>query len=297
MLSGVRVLIVDDNRTNRRILEEMLKRWEMKPTVVEGGEEALTELLRAQAAATPYVLVLTDMHMPKMDGFRLIERIREHPELFTAAIMMLTSAGYRGDAVRCREMDVAAYLLKPIRQAELRKAIVRALGAREQRGPAPLITRYSVRDAREPAGTLRVLLVEDNPVNQMLVTRLLRKKGHLVEVAGNGHEALSALQKEGYDLVFMDVQMPEMDGLEATAAIREQERQRGEEHTLPIIALTAHAMKGDEDRCLAAGMNGYLSKPIRPEELDAILQKYLMSRMEAVSTDAAEKDDERHVVN
>ena len=160
-----------------------------------------------------------------------------------------------------------------------------------------MITRYSVRDAREPAGTLRVLLVEDNPVNQMLVTRLLRKKGHLVEVAGNGHEALSALQKEGYDLVFMDVQMPEMDGLEATAAIREQERQRGEEHTLPIIALTAHAMKGDEDRCLAAGMNGYLSKPIRPEELDAILQKYLMSRMEAVSTDAAEKDDERHVVN
>jgi len=296
MLSGVRVLIVDDNRTNRRILEEMLKRWEMKPTVVEGGEEALTELLRAQAAATPYVLVLTDMHMPKMDGFRLIERIREHPELFTAAIMMLTSAGHRGDAVRCREMDVAAYLLKPIRQAELRKAIVRALGAREQRGPAPLITRYSVRDAREPAGTLRVLLVEDNPVNQMLVTRLLRKKGHLVEVACNGHEALSALQKEGYDLVFMDVQMPEMDGLEATVAIREQERQRGQEHTLPIIALTAHAMKGDEDRCLAAGMNGYLSKPIRPEELDAILQKYLMSRIEAVSTDAAEKDDERHAV-
>ncbi|HET6842955.1 MAG TPA: response regulator [Candidatus Angelobacter sp.] len=296
MLSGVRVLIVDDNRTNRRILEEMLKRWEMKPTVAEGGEEALTELLRAQAAATPYVLVLTDMHMPKMDGFRLIERIREHPELFTAAIMMLTSAGHRGDAVRCREMDVAAYLLKPIRQAELRKAIVRALGAREHRGPAPLITRYSVRDAREPAGTLRVLLVEDNPVNQMLVTRLLRKKGHLVEVAGNGHEALSALQKEGYDLVFMDVQMPEMDGLEATAAIREQERQRGEEHTLPIIALTAHAMKGDQDRCLAAGMNGYLSKPIRPEELDAILQKYLLSRMDAVGTAAAGKDDERHAV-
>jgi signal transduction histidine kinase/DNA-binding response OmpR family regulator len=296
MLSGVRALIVDDNRTNRRILEEMLKRWEMKPTVVEGGEEALTELLRAQAAATPYVLVLTDMHMPQMDGFRLIERIREHPELFTAAIMMLTSVGHRGDAIRCREMDVAAYLLKPIRQAELRKAIVRALGARKQRGPVPLITRYSVRDAHEPAEALRVLVVEDNPVNQMLVTRLLRKKGHLVQVAGNGHEALSALQKEGYDLVFMDVQMPEMDGFEATAAIREQERQRGQEHTLPIIALTAHAMKGDQDRCLAAGMNGYLSKPIRPEELDAVLRKYLMSRMDAVSTAAAEKDDETHAV-
>jgi CheY-like chemotaxis protein len=298
MLNGMRVLIVDDNRTNRRILEELLKRWEMKPTVVAGGEEALAELVAARAAGEPYALVLTDMHMPKMDGFSLVEQIREHPEMFTATIMMLTSAGHRGDAARCHELGVAAYLLKPIRQAELREAIVRVLGDREQKGPTtPLITRYSLRDVRVPAGPLRILLAEDNLVNQMLATRLLRNRGYLVEVAGNGRDALSMLQKEGYDLVFMDVQMPEMDGLEATAVIREQERKSGEGYTVPIIALTAHAMKGDEERFLAAGMNGYLSKPIESDELDAILRKYLMPRAEAVSTDAAEKDDERHVVS
>jgi len=272
MLRGVRVLIVDDNRTNRRILEEMLKRWEMKPAVVEGGEEALEQLVGARAEGKPYALILTDMHMPKMDGFSLIERIREHPELLTATIMMLTSAGHRGDAARCQELGVVAYLLKPIRQSELRDAIVRALGASQQKGPIPLITRYSLRDAREPVASLRVLLVEDNPVNQILATRLLEKRGHRVVVTRNGSEALSVLKKECYDLVFMDMQMPEMDGLEATAAIREQERKRGEGRTLPIIALTAHAMKGDEDLCLTAGMDGYLSKPIQPQELDAVLQ-------------------------
>src|SRR6202040_816177 len=143
ILRGVKVLVVDDNRTNRRILDGMLRRWEMRPALVEGGEEALAELSSAREAGDPYGLVLTDMHMPKMDGFSLIERIRQRPELSTATIMMLTSAGHRGDADRCRELGVAAYLLKPIRQSELRESIAQVLGAREQSGAIPLVTRYS----------------------------------------------------------------------------------------------------------------------------------------------------------
>jgi len=243
LLVGVKVLVVDDNRTNRRILKGMLTRWGMLETSVEDGEEALAQLASAREQGAPFGLVLTDMHMPKMNGFTLIESIRKRPELATATIMMLTSAGHRGDAARCQELGVAAYLLKPIRQSELREAIARVLGAREQQGEIPLITRFSVHDARDPSMSLRVLLAEDNAVNQMLAVRLLEKRGHRVTVAGNGRQALEALAKESFDLVFMDVQMPEMDGMEATQAIREKERNSGL-HQL-IIALTAHAMKGD----------------------------------------------------
>ncbi len=227
ILRGVKVLIVDDNRTNRRILEGMLVRWEMKTASVEGGEEALVELEAAQRAGAAYPLVITDLLMPGMDGFHLVEKIRNRPELSTATIMMLTSAGTRGDSDRCRELGVAAYLMKPIRQSELREAIARVLGAREQEGAIPLITRYSLKDAREPGISLRILLAEDNAVNQRLAVRLLEKRGHRVELASNGREALTALEKESYDLVLMDVQMPEMDGLEATRApAREGEEER-----------------------------------------------------------------------
>jgi two-component system, sensor histidine kinase and response regulator len=277
LLRNVKVLVVDDNRTNLRILEGMLKRWEMKPTSVEGGEEALAQLSTARAAGEPFGLILTDMHMPNMDGFSLVENIRRRPELSTLTIMMLTSAGHRGDAARCQELGVAAYLLKPIRQSELREAIARVLGAKEQKGAIPLITRYSLQDARDPATSLCVLLAEDNAVNQRLTVRLLEKRGHRVVVAGNGREALEAMEKETFDLVLMDVQMPEMDGLAATLAIREKEK--GTSTHLVVVALTAHAMKGDRERCLAAGMDDYLSKPIRPPELDAILESYLARRM------------------
>src|ERR1700724_3734362 len=172
-LRGLKVLVVDDNRTNRRILEGMLRRWDMRPTSVEGGEEALTQLSTARAAAEPYALILTDMHMPGMDGFALVERIRERPELSTATIMMLTSAGHRGDAARCQALGVSAYLLKPIRQSELREAVARVLGAKEQKGAIPLITRYSLQDAGAPDSFLTVLLAEDNAVNRFLVVRLL----------------------------------------------------------------------------------------------------------------------------
>jgi signal transduction histidine kinase/CheY-like chemotaxis protein len=277
-LRAVKVLVVDDNRTNRRILEGMLKRWEMRATCVEGGDEALTELSLALESGEPYGLVLTDMHMPGMDGFALVEQIRHRPELSTATIMMLTSAGHRGDSARCQELEFSAYLLKPIRQSELREAVARVLGAKEQNGATPLITRYSLQDAREPAASLRVLIAEDNLVNQRLVTRLLEKRGHFVVVAGNGREALEALAKESFDLVFMDVQMPVMDGFEATAAIRKKEGGGGTH--LPVVAITAHAMKGDREKCLAGGMDGYLTKPIRPQELDELLGNCLTRRAE-----------------
>jgi signal transduction histidine kinase/DNA-binding response OmpR family regulator len=283
ILRGVRVLVVDDNRTNRRILEGMLARWEMRTTAVEGGQEALEQLSAARDSKEPYGLILTDMHMPKMDGFTLVENIRHRPELATATIMMITSAGHRGDAARCLELGVSAYLLKPIRQSELREAIARVLGAREQEGAIPLVTRFSLHDARDPAAYLHVLLAEDNAVNQRLAVRLLEKRGHRVAVAGNGREALAVLEKEKFDLIFMDVQMPEMDGLEATVAIREKERSTGVH--LPIIALTAHAMKGDREQCLAAGMDGYLTKPIRPQELDEILEGYQARRSAPAKTE------------
>ena len=271
ILRGVKVLVTDDNRTNRRILEGMLKRWEMNSTSVAAGEDALTALSSALEAEEPFRLVLTDMHMPKMDGFGLIERIRQNPKLSAAIIMMLTSAGHRGDALRCQDLGVSAYLLKPIRQSELREAIARVLGAQEQKGAIPLITRYSLADSVERTA-LRVLVAEDNAVNQRLASRMLEKRGHRVTLTANGLEAVEALANGHFDLVLMDIQMPEMDGFEATAAIRTREKRDGTH--VPIIALTANAMKGDRERCLAAGMDGYLSKPIVPRELDELLDKY-----------------------
>jgi PAS domain S-box-containing protein len=283
LLRGVKVLVVDDNRTNRRILDGMLVCWQMKPTSVEGGREALAELSAAREAGEPYRLILTDMHMPLMDGFALVEQIRNSPELSTATIMMLTSAGHRGDAARCQELGMSAYLLKPIRQSELREAVARVLGASRQEGAIPLVTRFSLQDAREPNAFLSVLIAEDNLVNQRLAVRLLEKRGHQVAVAATGIEALKALEKEKFDLVLMDVQMPEMDGLEATMAIRQKEKGSGFHQ--PIVALTAHAMKGDREKCLAAGMDGYLTKPIRPQELDHLLATYLPRNLKMAEAD------------
>jgi PAS domain S-box-containing protein len=276
ILRGVRVLVADDNGTSRRILQEMLKRWDMNSTSVGEGEAALIALTAAFEAGDPYGLILADMHMPNMDGFELIKRIREKPELSAAIIMVLTSAGHREDAARCRDLGVAAYLLKPLRQSELHGAIVKAIGGGRQEGVQPLITRYSLGDAMDPMAALHVLIAEDNVVNQRLVTRLLEKRGHRVTVTANGREAVEALANQSFDLVLMDLQMPEIDGFEATALIREKEKHNGAH--LPIIALTAHSMKGDRERCLANGMDDYLSKPIRPQELDKILEKYLALR-------------------
>ncbi len=274
-LRDLPVLVVDDNATNRRLLEQMLKHWQMKPTAADGGWAALSILKQAKDARKSFRLILLDAQMPDMHGFGLAERIRQDPELAGATIMMLTSVGQRGDAARCRELGMAAYLVKPIRQAELLEAIQIALGKASQKEAQPvLVTRHTLRENRRQ---LHILLAEDNPVNQVLAVRLLERRGHVVSVAGNGREALAALEKESFDLVLLDVQMPEMDGFETTKAIRVRERTTGAH--LPIIALTARAMKGDQERCLAAGMDTYISKPIRASELFQVIEGLVQPRV------------------
>jgi len=263
------VLVVDDNATSRRILEEMLANWRMKPAMADGGWTALAAMQRARDAGKPYPLVLLDAQMPDMDGFALAERIKKDATLAGATVMLLTSAGQRGDAARCRELGIVAYLMKPVRQPELLNAILLALGQVSQRPKrTPLITRHTLREARRK---LRILLAEDNLVNRQLAVRMLEKRGHVVLVAGNGREALETLKDQAIDLVLMDVQMPELNGLETSAAIRKGEKGTGRH--LPIIAMTAHAMKGDRERCLAAGMDGYVSKPVKAEELFKMIEE------------------------
>jgi PAS domain S-box-containing protein len=263
-LAGIPVLIVDDNPTNRRILEMTLLQWGMLPTMVSSGYAALAELRRAaeEGKATP--LVLLDAQMPQLDGFSTASKIKQDPELPTATIMMLTSGGQRGDADRCRQLGISAYLSKPVRQWELREAILRVLGLKAQRGEraARLVTKHSLQTTPKH---LRILLAEDNAVNRELTLRILSKRGHSVAVVANGKLAIEALETQPFDVVLMDVQMPEMDGFQATAVIRKKEAVSGTR--VPIIAMTAHAMKGDRERCLAAGMDGYISKPIQAEEL------------------------------
>ncbi len=261
-LRGLSVLVVDDNATNRFILAETLTQWHMRPTVVDNALTALQALEQAQQAGEPFSLVLLDAHMPEVDGFTLAERIRENPDLAGATVMMLSSAGQSVDTRRCNELGLAAYLTKPIKQADLFRAIMAALG----NPPAEAVEVVQTTLPPSRAGrALRLLLAEDNLVNQKLAVRLLEKQGHTVTIAANGVEAMAAVEREPFDLVLMDVQMPEMDGFEATAAIRAHERGTGRH--VPILAMTAYAMKGDRERCLAAGMDGYVSKPIQPRKL------------------------------
>jgi len=270
-LQNLPVLIVDDNATNRRILKEMVLVWGMAPTLTESGREALTTLERANTRGTPFALILLDAQMPAMDGFSVAERIRDDAKLAKSVIVMLTSAGLRGDSARCRELGIKAYLTKPIRRSDLLQTVKEVLGAQAAvQESAKVVTVHSLRDSRT---RLRILLVEDNRVNQAVATRLLEKRGHEVVLAGNGKAALANLETNTPDLVLMDVQMPEMDGLQATAAIRNGEAKTGKH--LPIIAMTAHAMTGDKERCLAAGMDGYVSKPLRVEDLMSTIDEVL----------------------
>lgn len=265
-LRGLSVLVVDDNATNRLILQEVLTNWEMRPTLVDGGQAALEALERARREGRPFALVLLDFQMPGMDGFQVADHIKRQPELAATLIMMLSSVGQRGDAQRCKELGVAAYLTKPLRQSVLHDAILTILSK-----PAPipempaLVTRHTIREGRR---SLRILLAEDNVVNQEVAKAMLTKRGHRVDVAANGREAVEAVQRTQYDVVLMDVQMPEMDGFAATAAIRELPGGRD----LPILALTAHALEGERERCLARGMNGYLAKPFKGPELFALVE-------------------------
>ena len=267
-LHGVSVLVVDDNATNRRILEDVLTGWGMRCRVVDSGAAAIKALELAVAAGDPFKLALIDFQMPELDGFGLAERIRNRPEFRTTMILMLSSVGGQGDATRARGLGISTYLTKPVRQSVLLDAILSTTIHSDTQRPRQ--ARNTPRHVEPAIRPLRILLAEDNAVNRRVVTALLAKRRHTVTVVVNGREAVEAVAGGEIDLVLMDVQMPEMDGLEATAAIRLMEH--GAPTRLPIIALTAHAMKGDRERCLAAGMDAYLSKPVNAAEMFALIE-------------------------
>jgi CheY-like chemotaxis protein/HPt (histidine-containing phosphotransfer) domain-containing protein len=271
VLVNLRALVVDDNEVNRRVLVAQLTRWQMDPTAVSGGQDGLDALRAASAAGRPFGLVLLDANMPVADGFTVAGWIAADAELARTPVMMLTSSGQWGEAGRSRELGVAAYLTKPVEQgillAQIRRVVQGSAGLKE---PAPNVAPEAIRASR-------ILLAEDNVVNQRVAVGLLQKRGHHVTLARNGREAVEAVLRETFDVVLMDVQMPEMGGIEATQAIREREAQSGAH--VRIVAMTAHAMSGDRDRCLAAGMDGYLSKPIEQALLFKVVEDGIEGEM------------------
>jgi two-component system, sensor histidine kinase and response regulator len=286
-LLGLRALVVDDNDTNRRILCDMTRGWGMRPYATEGGALALAAVETAEQERDPFRVILIDCHMPGMDGFELAEKMQTRSKLNAkvaeATVLMLTSGGLPGEANRCREVGISAYLLKPVLKDDLLAAIRAALSQRraETDNPPALVTRHSL---RESTRKLRVLVAEDNAVNQAVVLRVLQKMGHIAVLAQNGKEALALASAEKFDLVFMDVQMPEMDGMAATGAIRKHESKNGLAR-LPIFAMTAHAMKGDRERCLEAGMDGYITKPVRFSDIEQTLSGVAQAPVAPVAPD------------
>ncbi len=270
-LKGMKILVADDNETNLKLLTALLENWDCDVETVTDGIGAFDALIKSYAARDPYKLVILDLLMPEMDGFGVVEKIRAQDELNETKIMLLTSAGQRGDASKCRNLGVDAYLTKPIKQSLLLDAVMYSIGikkAEDDKEPH-LVTRYTIEEDKRRS---RVLLVEDNPTNQKLAQRLLEKRGFTVTTADDGAQALELFEKQEFDLILMDVQMPNMDGFETTEAIRSIEE--GSDKHVAIIAMTAHALKGDEERCLTAGMDGYLAKPIKPAELMSTIEKH-----------------------
>ena len=284
-LRDMPVLVVDDNQTNRAILIQMFRNWGMKPTAVAGGVAALAALKAAAADGHPVPLVLLDVQMPEMDGFTVAELIRQEPTLDGTLLVLLTSSGQMGDGARCRQLQVSGYLTKPVTGADLAEVVRSVVGG--ARGAEPrLVTRHSLREVQT---RYHVLLAEDNEVNRMLAAKLLTKRGHTFVAVNDGREAVASLEAGArFDVVLMDVQMPVMDGFEATAAIRAREAGTGGH--LPIVALTAHAMKGDLERCLAAGMDAYVSKPIRAAELYELLDRLVGAGREREAGDSDERE-------
>jgi CheY-like chemotaxis protein/HPt (histidine-containing phosphotransfer) domain-containing protein len=278
-LTDLRVLVVDDNPVNRRVMHDLLVRWKMRPTVADSGAAALRALLDASALGRPFALVLLDANMPEMDGFEVARRIRDQAPIAGATIMMLSSSGQYGEIARCVEVGIVNHLTKPVDQRDLLNAISHALSRNAgQRAALPA----SMLPTDLPERRLRLLLAEDNLVNQRLAATLLERRGHHVTIAANGREALAALARHRFDVVLMDVQMPEMGGFEATGVIRAAERATGAH--VPIIAMTAHAMKGDRERCLAAGMDEYLTKPLDSRRLCTLVEHIAAGR-QAVDMD------------
>jgi signal transduction histidine kinase/CheY-like chemotaxis protein len=282
-LEGLRVLVVDDNATTRRILREMLGGWRMVAQTADSGQTALMLLESAAREGERFPLVILDAHMPDMDGFDLAKRIQRDRSIAGAMVMMLTSSSQQEDLIRCRELGIGAYLNKPLRHSELLDSVMTALGHAVM-APEHASAHLSVdQDGRR----LRILLAEDNPVNQKLALGILAKRGHSVRVANNGREAVEAAEQEPFDLVLMDVHMPEMGGFEATGLIRQRERVQGGH--LPIVAVTARAMMGDRERCLEAGMDDYLTKPVKVKGLLEIIDRLVVrgSVLEAEPADGA----------
>ena len=271
------VLVVDDNATNRRMLEALLVRWGLDPTTVENGAAALDLMRKATEEGRPFQIVLLDSIMPGMDGFAVAEAIKDVPELAHVTILMLTSDRQPGDLERCRLLGVADYLVKPILQADLWAAIAGALGVPDRDSEEGQTSVPGSAEGLEPP--LRILVAEDNAVNQKVISRVLAKRGHCVINAENGREALEILNSDHVDLILMDIEMPEMDGIEAVAAIRSNEAAgssyRRDGRPVPIVALTAHAIAGDRERFLAAGMDDYLSKPIDTARLFEVIRGVL----------------------
>ncbi len=285
------VLVVDDNTTNRRILEEMLKNWGMNPKLVDNGESALNEMMRAAKSGKPFTIVLLDANMPVMDGFTLAEKIKQNHALAKATIMMLSSMDRSVDAIRCQELGISTYLVKPIKQSDLFNAIVTVLEKESRKKVKQteknLEEKKEMRTSMEnitqtEQKSLKILLAEDNVINSRLAEALLHKKGWEVVSVSDGKQAIKALESQVFDLALMDVQMPGMDGFEATKAIREKEKATGTH--IPIIAMTAHAMKGDREKCLAAGMDGYVSKPMKAAELYEAIEKLMDGKAKNASS-------------
>ena len=264
-LGGRRMLIIDDHQTNRRILREMLAAEGVKVDEVSSGGEGLDAIRHAVQRKTPYALAILDIQLPDMDGFALAAAVRQEKAIKRTNLLLLTSAGQRGDGERCRALGIRGYLTKPMSRADLLEALGTVLAGSEQDGTPEIVTRHTIAESRR---SLRVLLAEDNPVNQQVAVAMLVKRGHEVHVAGNGREAVDAVRERDYDVVLMDIQMPELDGFEATAAIRAMDKGKD----LPIIGLTAHALSGERERCLARGMSEYLAKPFKAHELFALVE-------------------------
>jgi CheY-like chemotaxis protein len=281
-LAEVSVLVVDDNASNRIILEDELRACGLTVKAVSSALEALRELQEAARQGSPYQIILADSRMPRMDGFDLVRAIRQSPEISVATVMMLTSDDYYSSVRRCRELGIAVRLLKPVTLFELQAAIQHIVA------PSTDEAKHPYQEEKAPSTQFRILLAEDNLVNQRFAVRTLERMGHQVVVAQTGQEALAALQAEKIDLVLMDVQMPEMDGLAATKEIRKKEQ--GNPEHLPVIAMTAHAMKGDRENCLDAGMDDYIAKPINREELRHAIERVMKMKKETVGTQPSTLD-------
>lgn len=266
-IQGKRILAVDDNAINREILSAYLTSWECDPKIVSTGKAALEQLIDAEKKGKAYDVAIIDMMMPGMDGLQLARLIKENKSLGSTRIIMLTSCGARGDGAKMKEAGLDGYFNKPIKQADLYNAIISVLGLpkspKEDHSIKPIITRHTLKENKKK--NTRILLAEDNMINRKVALHLLNKFGYQADAAGNGKEVLKALEKVSYDLILMDVQMPEMDGYEATKKIRAMEDDN--KKNIPIIAMTAHAMKGDREKCLEAGMNDYITKPVKPQNL------------------------------